>query len=144
MMVAWIAGSVCLLLACGCAQGIFHWLRKSYVTSRWPTVSGKITSSWEVLNGERVKYDYEVGGKHYAGHRVCWGPQGGTAEPTYQELAEKYPPGREVMIYYDPKRPATAVLEPRNPRNLVISVVFTLAFGSFGAVFSALAILRGG
>jgi hypothetical protein len=34
MVVAYIIGSVCLLLACGCAQGIFHWLRKSYVTSR--------------------------------------------------------------------------------------------------------------
>ena len=144
MIVAYVAGSVCLLLACGCAQGIFHWLRKSYVTSRWPTVTGKITSSWEVLNGERIKYDYEVNGKHYVGHCVSWGPRGGTAEPTYQELGEKYPPGREVTVYYDPKRPATAVLEPRNPRNLIFSAVFTVAFGCFGATFLALALLRGG
>ena len=144
MIVAYIAGSVFLLLACGCAQGIFHWLRKSYVTSRWPTVTGKITSSWEVLKGERVKYDYEVGGRHYTGHNVCWGPRGGTAEPSHQELGEKYPPGRDVTVYYDPKSPATAVLEPRNPRNLVVSAVFTLAFGGFGVAFLALAILRGG
>ena len=65
MIVAYIAGSVSLLLACGCAQGIFHWLWKSYVTSRWPTVSGKITSSWEVLNGEGIKYDYEVDGRSF-------------------------------------------------------------------------------
>ncbi len=144
MTVAYVAASVLLLLACGCAQGIFHWLRKSYVMSRWPTVPGKITSSWEVLDGERIKYQYEVGGKHYTGHSVSLGPRGGTAEPTFQELGEKYPPGREVTVYFDPKHPATAVLEPRNPRNLMVSAVFTVAFGSFGAVFLALAILRGG
>jgi hypothetical protein len=49
-----------------------------------------------------------------------------------------------VTVYYDPKRPATAVLEPRNPRNLVTSVVFAVAFGGFGATFLALALLRGG
>ncbi len=97
-----------------------------------------------MLNGERVKYEYEVGGKHCAGYRMCWGPRGGTAEPTYQELGEKYPPGREVMVYYDPKRPAIAVLEPRNPRNLVTSVVFAVAFGGFGATFLALALVHGG
>jgi hypothetical protein len=144
MIVAYIVGSVFLLLACGCAQGIFHWLRKSHVTSRWPTVSGKITSSWEVLKGERIKYDYAVERTHYVGHRVSWGPRGGTAEPTHQELAETYPPGREVTVYYDPKRPATAVLEPRNPRNLVTSAVFALVFGCFGTVFLAVALLRGG
>ena len=144
MIVAYIIGSVFLLLACGCLQGIYHWLRKSYVTSRWPTASGKITSSWDVLKGERIKYEYEVGGKHYTGHRVCWGPRGGTAEPNYQELGEKYPPGREVMVYYDPKLPATAVLEPRNPRNLLTSAVFTLVFAGFGATFLAVAYLHGG
>jgi hypothetical protein len=96
MTVFIVVGSVFVLLALGCGQGIFHWLRKAHVTSRWPTVPGKVTSSWEVLNGERVKYDYAVNGKRYVGHQVSWGPRGGTAEPTYQELAEKYPPGREV------------------------------------------------
>ena len=90
------------------------------------------------------KYGYAVDGTHYVGHRVCRGPRGGTAEPTYQELGENYPPGREVTVYYDPKRPATAVLEPRNPRNLVMSVVFTFVFGCFGAAFLAVALLRGG
>jgi len=135
-----IVGSVFLLLALGCAQGIFHWLRKAHVTSRWPTVPGKVTSSWEVLNGERVKYDYAVNGKRYVGHQVSWGPRGGTADPTCQELAEKYPPGREVTVYYDPAHPATAVLQPRNLRNAAMSAVFTVAFGVFGVVFLAVAL----
>jgi hypothetical protein len=143
MTVFIVVGSVFVLLALGCAQGIFHWLRKAYVTSRWPTVPGKVTSSWEVLNGERVKYDYAVNGKRYVGHQVSWGPRGGTAEPTYQELAEKYPPGREVTVYYDPKRPATAVLEPRNMRNVATSAVFTVVFGAFGVVFLAVALAHG-
>jgi len=74
---------------------------------------------------------------------VSWGPRGGTAEPTYQELAEKYPPGREVTVYYDPKLPATAVLEPRNMRNVATSAVFTVVFGAFGVVFLAVALAHG-
>jgi hypothetical protein len=144
MIVGYVIASVCLLLSCGCAQGIFHWLRKAFVTSRWPTVPGKVTSSWEVLNGERVKYDYTVNGRRYVGHQVSWGPRGGTMEPTYQELAEKYPPGQVVTVYYDPRHPATAVLEPRNLRNVVASAVFTLAFGFFGAAFLTAVLLRGG
>ena len=93
-----------------------------------------------MLNGERVKYDYAVNGKRYVGHQVSWGPRGGTAEPTYQELAEKYPPGRDVTVYYDPKRPATAVLEPRNMRNAATSAVFTVVFGAFGVVFLVVAL----
>jgi hypothetical protein len=40
-------------------------------------------------------------------------------------------------------RPATAVLEPRNMRNLATSAVFATAFGLFGAVFLGVALLRG-
>jgi hypothetical protein len=131
--------AVFLLLAAGSAQGIFHWLRKARAMSRWPTVTGRISSSWAVLEGERIKYDYQVGGRSYVGHRVFWSPEGSsTADATAQELAEKYPPGRDV--YYDPMHPATVVLEPRNMRNTLVSILFSIAFGFFGLVFLGLAL----
>ncbi len=140
MIAPYAISAVLLLLAGGSAQGIFHWLRKSRAMSRWPTVTGKISSSWAVLDGERIKYDYQVGGRSYVGHRVSWSAGGSsTADPTAQELAEKYPPGKDVTVYYDPTHPGTAVLEPRNMANAGVSILFTIAFGFFGLVFLALA-----
>jgi hypothetical protein len=93
-----------------------------------------------VLDGERLKYEYEVGGRHYVGRRISYEVVGGTssADPTAQELAEKYPPGATVKVYYNPSHPATAVLEPRNMQNATMSVVFMIAFGFFGLVFIGL------
>jgi hypothetical protein len=142
MTVPYVISGVCLLLACGSAQGIFHWLRKAHTMSHWPTVGGKISSSWEVLDGEPLSYDYEVGGRSYVGHQVSWSTGGGssTAAATAQELAEKYPPGADVTVYYDPKHPATAVLEPRNLQNAAVSIVATVAFGFFALAFLAAAL----
>jgi hypothetical protein len=140
MIAPYVIGGVCLFLAAGCGQGIFHWVRLAHTRARWPTVIGTITSSWNVLDGERLKYDYEVRGHHYVGHRIGYEAEGGasSADPTAQEIAEKYPPGAQVKVYYNPSHPASAVLEPRNMQNARMSLVFTLAFGFFGVVFIAL------
>jgi Protein of unknown function (DUF3592) len=141
MLAPKIIAGVMLFLAAGCAQGIFHWLRRSHTMSRWPTAVGTIISSWKVLDGERIRYEYQVAGHKYVGRRIGYEVAGGssTADPIAQELAEKYPPGAEVKVYYNPSHPATAVLEPRNMQNATMSVVFTIAFGFFGVVFLALA-----
>jgi hypothetical protein len=139
----YVIAAVRLLLAAGCAQGIFHWLWKARTMSRWPTVQGNISSSWAVLDGERIKYGYAVGGHCYFGHRIALRPVGGgtsTADPTAQELAEKYPPGSDVTVYYDPRHPASAVLEPRNMQNAVFASVLMFVFGFFGLVFLGLAL----
>lgn len=140
MIVPYVIAAVLLLIACGCAQGVLHWLRKARTMSRWPTVTGRISFSWAVLDGERIKYDYAVGGHSYVGHHISWRAAGGSssADPTPQELAEKYPPGSAVTVFYDPNYPATAVLEPRNMQNAIFAAAFMVAFGFFGLVFLAL------
>src|SRR3974390_1244334 len=137
MIAPYIIGGVFLLLTVGCAQGIFHWLRLAHTRAHWPTAAGTITSSWNVLDGERLKYEYQVGGRRYVGRRIGYEVQGGTssADPTAQELVEKNPPGAEVKVFYDPSHPATAVLEPRNMQNLRMSLMFAVVFGFFGLVF---------
>jgi hypothetical protein len=133
MIAPYVISFILLALAAGCAQGIFHWTRKARTMSRWPTVMGKITSTWDTLDGSRITYAYNVAGHSYVGHRISW-PAGSTADPTAQELTEKYPPGSDVTVYYDPSRPTTAVLEPRNLQNAIVSTVFTVAFAGFGLV----------
>jgi hypothetical protein len=142
MIAPYAISGVCLLLACGSAQGIFPWLRRAHTMSRWPTVRGKISSSWAVLDGEKLAYAYQVGGGSYVGHHVWWVATGGSGagDATPQELAEKYPPGSDVTVYYDPSHPAHAVLEPRNMRNAKVAIVATVAFSFFGLAFLAAAL----
>jgi hypothetical protein len=141
MIAPYVIAGVCLLLAAGCAQGVFHWWRLARAMARWPTVKGKIASSWSMLDGEPFKYDYAVDGRNYVGHRVfCSAGGSSTADATAQEIAEKYPPGADVTVFYDPKRPATAVLEPRSMQNAATSLAFMLAFGFLGLVFLGMAL----
>ncbi|HUI97865.1 MAG TPA: DUF3592 domain-containing protein [Xanthobacteraceae bacterium] len=141
MIAPYVIAGVLLLLAAGCALGILHWLAKAFTMSRWPTVKGTITSSWDVLDGERIKYAYAVGGRRYVGHMVALSGGGAsTFDATPQELVEKYPPGAEVTVYYNPTHCATAVLEPRSMKNAGISILFTVAFASFGLLFLAAAL----
>ena len=141
MTAPYVIAGVCLLLAIGCAVGILQWLLRSYKMSRWPTAAGTITSSWDVLEGERLRYAYAVGGHRYVGHAVAASGGGAsTFDATAQELVEKYPPGADVTVYYDPTHPATAVLEPRNMNNARFAALFTVVFAFFGFAFLAAAL----
>jgi len=140
-MIAFFAiAGVLALLAFGCAFGILQWLHKAFRMSRWPTVKGTITSSWDVLDGERLRYAYVVGRHRYVGHVVALSGGPTTFDATPQELVEKYPPGAEVTVYYDPKHCATAVLEPRSLKNAGISLLFMVVFAAFAFIFFAAAL----
>jgi hypothetical protein len=110
--------------------------------SRWPTATGTIISSWDVLDGEKLRYAYAVNGHRYVGHLVvvsAGGPASYDATP--QELVEKYPPGAEVVtVYYNPTHCATAVLGPRSLKHAVGAAVMAVGFGFFALAFVAIAL----
>jgi hypothetical protein len=56
-------------------------------------------------------------------------------DATPQELVEKYPPGAEVTVYYNPKRCQTAVLEPRSMKHAAGAAVMAVGFGIFAFAF---------
>jgi hypothetical protein len=144
MIAPWVFVGIFALLTLGCVHGIFHWLRKAWTMSHWPTVTGTIISSWDVLDGEKLRYAYAVNGHRYVGHLVvvsAGGPASYDATP--QELVEKYPPGAQVTVYYNPKHCATAVLEPRSVKHAVFAAVMAAGFGYFALAFVAMG-LRGG
>jgi hypothetical protein len=143
MIASYVIAGILLLIALGCAHGIFHWLRQARALSRWPTVPGKITSSWESLDTGKIQYSYSVNGRPYIGKRIVMNHAGkSTFDRTPQEITETYPPGATVTVYYDPKRPSAAVLEPLHVSNLAGSVVFAAAFGFFGVLVLSLALFR--
>jgi hypothetical protein len=141
MIAPWVFADIFGLLTLGCAQGIFHWLRKAWTMSHWPTATGTIISSWDVLDGEKLRYAYVVNGHRYVGHAVVVSAGGpSTMDATPQELVEKYPPGAEVTVYYNPKHCSTAVLEPRSMKNALMAAIMTVGFGMFALLLVAAAL----
>ncbi|HET8627370.1 MAG TPA: DUF3592 domain-containing protein [Thermomicrobiales bacterium] len=113
----------------------------------WPTVPGRIVESGYraehhytgrgLQQGTRyalaIAYEYEVvedyegfGRRRRRGTRVDFArPDRPTAQAA-RAVADRYPVGAAVAVYYDPADPARAVLDPRDPdraRRLVAGVV---------------------
>lgn len=94
-----------------------YWLARAYAVTKGKVLISKIesrrrtgTSSKPVVeNFPKVVFEYQVDGKKLRGERISIGEQAGNY--TVETTLERYAVGREVEIYYDPKRPDRAVLE---------------------------------
>jgi hypothetical protein len=95
------------------------YLARAPASRRWPTVPGVVQAD-EVERRQglfimfyklALRYHYEVGGISHEGDRVQFGPARVAAKELIATLAEKYPPGAQVNVPYDPNDPSTAVLE---------------------------------
>lgn len=84
-------------------------------TLKWPSAQGVITDSSVTeshdKDGDRekhasVEYTYAVNGKSYKGHDVNVAASGDA-----DQIAAKYPKGKQVSVYYNPQKPEEAVLE---------------------------------
>lgn len=107
---------------------------RSRRSSRWPQVKGKILKSelivWPPSYGDVAyvaydgaysldfAYEYEVGGVRYESKRVSFETGNRTGSSKVEEvlmLEARYPPKAEILVYYDPDKPAFSVLEPLEP-----------------------------
>lgn len=91
--------------------------RRAGATEKWSSVPGRIMDSRLVesrdSDGDRsitasVTYAYQVGAAQFQASRVAVG--GGKGTPS--QIVQRYPPGAVVQVFYDPRKPASAVLEP--------------------------------
>ena len=121
----------------------------------WPSVPGLITASEISSNTSvgaygsetkttyhpKVSYGYRVQGRDYQSSRVTFGSLGSSYERA-KEVANRYPLGMDVAIFYNPANPAQAVLESGKEPSLVEnglgSAVFALAGMVFGGIGLAL------
>lgn len=119
----------------------------------WPSVPGLITASEITSNTSigaygsatttsyhtKVSYGYRVQGHDYESGRVTFGSVGSSYERA-KEVANRYPLGMDVAVFYDPANPAQSVLEPGKEPPLINRLgpgVFALAgilFGGIGLV----------
>lgn len=127
--------------------------RLASASTRWPSVSGTITTSSVVEeqieddgdndNSARrmvyryqidLRYAYRVNARDYFGTSAGFGWTAIYGEREQAETAAgRYTPGNSVPVYYDPDHPATAVLEPDNRQGsfapLIFSAIFAIAGG---------------
>lgn len=130
----------------------FRARRIAKASAGWPTVPGAIVQS--SIIEERIedpdnedksikrlisryqldlRYRYRIGTRDYVGLVANWG-----WAPVYalRELAEaaaaRYRQGQAVTVYYNPDRPAEAVLEPTSRSGSAAPLVFAVIFGLAG------------
>jgi Protein of unknown function (DUF3592) len=119
-------------------------------SKKWPRAAGTVTASaLEKLPERRwryraaLQYSYRVGGKDYQSSRVFWGGNEGR-EKHMASVIETYPAGGKVRVYYDPKNPAEAVLDPiqnTGSRQIVLYALAMITLGLFtltGGLYSLL------
>jgi Protein of unknown function (DUF3592) len=125
------------------------------VASRWPSVPGKVVISnsevrdVRVLDASRedgfriekrnfanIVYEYSVRGERLSNNRVSIDEDRGNFG--IAEIIARYPVGKDVTVYYNPRHPREAVLERDTPKGwwgcLGIGMVVALAI-IFGSVF---------
>ena len=57
-----------------------------------------------------LQYEYAVGAATYQGRRWSFAQPAGTQESA-QAVVDRYPVGKAVTVYYDPKNPSSSVIE---------------------------------
>jgi hypothetical protein len=88
---------------------------KARASQSWPQVMGKVANAALMKDGDgmdveaAVEYDYSVNGVSYKGKRLRFG--GWYRRPAFiQADLERYRPGSEVVVFYNPSKPSDAVL----------------------------------
>ena len=119
-------------------------------SKKWPQAPGIVIASALEKSPEHrrryiaaLQYGYRVAGKDYRASRVFWGGNEGR-EKHMASVVETYPAGASVRVFYDPKNPAEAVLDPlqnTGSRQLVLYALAMITLGLFtvtGGIYSLL------
>ncbi len=96
-----------------------------------------------------ISYEYTVAGKHYKSTRFSFDDieKLAVTDSQLKTILEKYPKGKELMVYYGPKDPRSSILFPKVTRPHVVrnyniaGVIFAL-LGIFFAIKLIVDLLR--
>jgi hypothetical protein len=144
-MQPWMIGAPFAVLGVALLGIAVYILSNDSATKGWPTADGVITSSRLETNTiqtkdiagymryresrvPKVSYTYTVDGKQLEGSRITREPR---ADDHGDAVVAQYSVGKAVKVYYDPKDPASSVLE----RKTSIGGVLLAAIGGFFLLF---------
>jgi Protein of unknown function (DUF3592) len=112
----------CLLVVYG-----VYLLKRLADSISWPKTNGVILEStvqseWAGAGGSRifvvcpkVTYEYQVEGKKYTSSQLALIERNSADENLARRKAEKYSPGQQVEVFYNPRKPGFAVLAVGDP-----------------------------
>lgn len=109
------------------------WIRaRARESMHWPSVMGVITESRiDQTHLETTKpvlrYRYEVSGQTYIGFRAAFSGYG-VSRADMQAVIQPYAVGSSVRVFYDPQRPASAVLNNASPSDWLYWLLFGCGF----------------
>lgn len=143
-----IAALICLLILAGLLYDMWRLRRMMEASKTWLKVEGDIVSSEAKIPPSHtsddqtdvdpvILYRYQVGGQVHQSDCVRFGGQPSLARGLAETLVAKYPPGARVDVFYDPRDPKSAVLEPRRQDSLVARSAFALTFATIAGVLIA-------
>ncbi len=89
---------------------------------------GRVTFCWPGPRYLAVEYTYTVNGEEFSGKRIWFGEARALWPSASQGVAERYPEGGEVMVFYNPEKPRDSVLERRvyAPFTLMMAAIWAL------------------
>lgn len=116
--------------------------RTSKESRDWPSVEGQVSTAtieMKVESGDngttrkyspRVAYTYSISGQQYTSDQVVIGARRWYTSQIKAETKLMYQSGQQVTVYYNPDKPAQAVLEAGATRGawgtLAIGIVFAI------------------
>ena len=98
-------------------------IEQAKASTNWPTTKGVVLKSKVKTHRSNnsnsstysadITYRYQVEGQDYECSTVWFGSDVSTSNRSLaRNTVKKYPVDKQVVIYYDPQKPAAAVLEP--------------------------------
>ncbi|MFP4474910.1 MAG: DUF3592 domain-containing protein [Desulfatibacillaceae bacterium] len=110
----------------------------AWKTTEWPATPGRIilskTADASSSALAEVAYVYDVSGREYRGRRIFMGAGKGPGFPEAGEIVRRFERGSPVVVYFDPKNPASSVLVPGVSRGHHILALVGLLFFLVGVL----------
>jgi len=108
------------LIGLGIGLGGLYMIIYAFRSRNWSTTKGTVHISeirkWEAKPGgtqhqAKVTYTYRVDGVHYESSQISHSGNPSGIKWLASRIVNRYPVGKEVTVYYNPKNPEKAVLE---------------------------------
>ena len=126
---------VWLILSCSLVVALFFrlfYLIRAIQSSNWASIEGKIIES----SIRRVKlrspkylpkiiYEYSVEGISYTSNRLSFSEYM-RFHRSCQRVIDRYPTGKSITVYYDPKNPKNSVIQKGRIKSAILLFVLTM------------------
>ena len=111
---------ICLLIGIMFIANSISSIQKGSDSENWPSTTGYIISSNIVRHpskhgytyGANITYQYSINDHTYSSNRISYGDYSSSDGEHANQLVTQYYVGRNVTVFYNPKNPSEAILEP--------------------------------